>query len=371
MTNVTDVPVGIIGLGGIGNYHAERLIRQGGNLVGGMDVDPEARRRFADAHGVETFDDAEGLYEVADAVLVTTPNSFHEKYAVSALEAGLDVLLEKPLAHSLESAEIIARTARTAPGFCMVGFNNRFSAAAEVLTHYREEGRFGEIRHVEANFIRQRGIPGRGSWFTTDEVSGGGALVDIGVHAIDLGLHFMDFPEIAEVSGVARSQFGGRDDYAYVEMWGDDEGPAGFDVDDSVSAFVRSTEGHTLSLEAAWATNRPACNDFYVRGTEGGAHFDRGTGELTLYESGTGGTNHLSETSVSTRELDTHEAEQAAFLEAVATGEPPARNTVDQALTVQRVVDGIYRSDETGRAVQLGSEPVAHVGEPAEAAQVD
>ncbi|WP_348610243.1 Gfo/Idh/MocA family protein [Halobaculum rarum] len=347
------VRVGIVGLGGIGHHHAERLVSFGADLVGGMDVDAGARERFVREYDAHAFEDAGELYDMVDAVLITTPNRFHEEYAVSALEWGLDVLLEKPLAHTLESAERIAEAAREADGICMVGFNNRFSAPVEVLKHYQAEGRFGDVNHVEANYVRRRGVPGRGSWFTSKGVSGGGSLIDIGVHAIDLALYFLDFPEVVEVSGVARSEFGGRDDYTYIDMWGDDAGPEDFDVDDSVSAFIRTADGATVSLEAAWATNRPKNNDFFVRGTEGGAHFDRDSGDLTLFENGVGGGHHLTDTNVDTREVDPHRAEQAAFLEAVETGEAPTRNTVEQALTVQRVIDGIYRSTETGRAVRL------------------
>mgnify|MGYP006274881787 CR=1 FL=1 len=347
------VRVGIVGLGGIGHHHAERLESLGADLVGGMDVDAGAREHFVREFDAHAFEDAGELYDMVDAVLITTPNRFHEDYAVSALEWGLDVLLEKPLAHTLESAERIAAAAREAEGICMVGFNNRFAAPVEVLKHYQGEGRFGDVNHVEANYVRRRGVPGRGSWFTTKDVSGGGSLIDIGVHAIDLALYFLDFPEVVEVSGVARSEFGGRDDYTYIDMWGDDSGPEDFDVDDSVSAFIRTADGATVSLEAAWATNRPENNDFFVRGTEGGAHFDRGSGDLTLFENGVGGGHHLTDTDVDTREVDTHRAEQAAFLEAVETGEPPTRNTVEQALTVQRVIDGIYRSTDEGQAVRI------------------
>ncbi|WP_277552962.1 Gfo/Idh/MocA family protein [Halobaculum limi] len=347
------VRVGIVGLGGIGHHHAERLESLGADLVGGMDVDADARERFIHRFDAQGFEDPGELYDIVDAVLVTTPNRFHEEYAVSALEWGLDVMLEKPLAHSLESAQRIADAARDADGICMVGFNNRFAAPVEVIKHYQDEGRFGDVSHVEANFIRRRGVPGRGSWFTSKEVAGGGSLIDIGVHAIDLALYFLDFPEIVEVSGVARSEFGGRDDYTYIDMWGDDSGPGDFDVDDSVSAFIRTADGTTVSLEAAWATNRPANNDFFVRGTDAGAHFDRGSGDLTIYENGVGGGHHLTDTDVETRDVDTHRAEQATFLEAVATGVEPSRNTIDQALAVQRVIDGIYRSTESGAAVRL------------------
>ncbi|MDZ5812876.1 Gfo/Idh/MocA family oxidoreductase, partial [Halorubrum sp. AD140] len=286
MTHANDVAVGIVGLGGIGNLHATKLTERGANLVGGMDIDADARAAFHEEFDLQAYDDEAELYEECDAVLVTTPNRFHEEYAVSALEAGLDVLLEKPLAHTLESAERIAAAARDAEGFCMVGFNNRFAEPVQVIRGYQAEGRFGETTHVEANYVRRRGVPGRGSWFTSSDVAGGGALIDIGVHAIDLALYFLGHPEVVEVSGETRSEFGNRDDYAFVHMWGADDGPEGFDVDDSASAFIRDADGNTVSLEVAWATNRPATDEFVVRGTEAGATLDRGSDDLTIHEAG-------------------------------------------------------------------------------------
>lgn len=353
MISANDVAVGIVGLGGIGTHHARQFLDRNANLVGGMDIDADARRRFYNEFGVDTYEDPEELYADCEAVLITTPNRFHEEYATGALEAGLDVLLEKPLAHTLESAERIADTAADAEGFCMVGFNNRFRKPVQVIKHYQDEGRFGETKHVEANYVRRRGVPGRGSWFTSKAVAGGGALIDIGVHAIDLALYFLDHPEVVEVTGETRSEFGGRDDYAYIDTWGGDEGPEGFDVDDSATAFIRGADGSTVSLEVAWAANRPPTDEFVIRGSRAGATFDRGRDELTLHEASVGGGHHLSDTDVTTRDDDSHGAEQDVFLEAVAGGEQPAINTVAEGLAVQRVIAAIYRSSETGRAVRL------------------
>src|SRR6056297_105916 len=313
MTTDSTVRIGIVGLGGIGNHHADRLAAYDAELAGGVDISGGARRKFGEKYSVPTYEDDEALYSVADAVLITTPNRFHEQYAVAALEAGCDVLLEKPLAHSLESAERIVEAAHAAEGFCMVGFNNRFAAPVEVIKQYQAEGRFGEFSHIEANYVRRRGIPGRGSWFTSTEVAGGGSLIDIGVHAIDLALYFLDFPAIAEVSGTARSQFGTREDYAFVEMWGDDIGPQGFDVDDSVSAFIRTAKGQTISLDVAWAVNRPTNDEFILRGTGAGATFDRASHELTIYEDSKAGRDHLTDARIETRASDTHKTEQQYF----------------------------------------------------------
>ncbi|AUX08612.1 oxidoreductase [Halalkaliarchaeum desulfuricum] len=351
--SLEDVRVGVVGLGGIGSHHAERLRESDARLVGGMDIDADARARFAEQFDVPTYGDVDELFDRVDAAFVTTPNRFHEEYAVRAFESGIDVLLEKPLAHTLESAERIADAAADADGFCMLGFHNRFAGSTEAFTHYRREGRFGDITHVEANFLRRRGIPGRGSWFTDLDVAGGGALVDVGVHALDLALYVMGHPTVVEVSGQTRAEFGTSDEYAFVEMWGEDCGPDGFDVEDSATAFLRTADGATISLEVAWAANRPDTREAVVRGTDAGASFDVGGDELTIYEADPGGGNHLADTEITTRSRDAYAAEQRAFLEAVGAGEPPERNTVDEGLQVQRIVDAIYRSAEDGRAVRL------------------
>ncbi|MGB9965807.1 Gfo/Idh/MocA family protein [Halobacterium hubeiense] len=348
------VRVGIVGLGSIGHHHAERLTGLGETLVGGVDVAEPARERFEAEYGVPTFETFEELDDAGvDAVVVTTPNAYHEQYVVAALDAGADVLCEKPLANTLESAERIAEAARDADASCMVGFNSRFLPAAEVLAETIADGELGDVTHVEANYVRRRGVPGRGGWFTTKDVSGGGALVDIGVHAIDLALHFLDFPEVVEVSGETRSEFGTREDYTYLDMWGNDAEDVVFDVDDHATAFVRTAEGQTLSLEVAWAANRPPNNEFVVEGTEGGATLDRNDGALTIHEVGDGGAAHFRDTDVETREEDAHALEQQYFFDAVREGEPIERNTVDQALAVQRVVDAVYRSADAGRAITL------------------
>lgn len=235
----------------------------------------------------------------------------------------------------------------------MTGFKNRFANPVEVIKSFQREGRFGSVRHIEANYIRRRGIPGRGSWFTSQTTSGGGSLIDIGIHAIDLALYFLDFPEVVEVSATTRSSFGSREDYAYIDMWGEDLGPGGFDVDDSVSAFIRCENGSTVSLEAAWATNRPTNHDFLLRGTDAGALFDRNENSLTIYESSTAGADHLSDTNVTTRPNDAMMAEQETFLQGIESNEPPELNTLAEGLTVQRVIDAIYRSSESGRAIRL------------------
>ncbi|WP_226006890.1 Gfo/Idh/MocA family protein [Natrinema salinisoli] len=348
-----DVRTGIVGLGNIGRYHADRLVDLGVPLAGGMDIDAEARASFTDHYDAAVYDDYHDLYDDVDAVVITTPNKFHEEYAVAALERGLHVLLEKPLAHTIESARRIADAASTAEGTFRIGFNNRFLNAVQHIRNRIENGELGEVTHVEANYVRRRGVPGRGTWFTRKEISGGGALIDLGVHAIDLSMYLLGYPDVKEVSGVTRSEFGGRDDYAYLKMWGPDSGPGTFDVDDSASAFVRCAGDRTISLETAWATNRPATHEFVVRGTEAAARFDLKDGDLTIHSAGSDGQDHLLDTAVEMRENDTHTDEQRAFFDAITTSRDIGGG-IDEAMTVQRIVDAIYRSSEGGGTVTLG-----------------
>lgn len=355
---MTGVRVGVVGLGLMGRVHARNARDLGARVVGGADVAAGSREEFAAEFGVPTYETHEALLagEDVDAVVVTTPNRFHEPVAVAALEAGRDVLVEKPLAHTLESAERIAEAAAGAPGFCMLGFHSRFSPAATATRAYADDGRFGRIDHVEATFVRRRGIPSPGSWFTTADLSGGGALIDVGVHVVDLALFVLGFPEPAEVSGVARSNFGGREDYAdpdgFADTWSGAEGE--FDVDDSVSAFLRFSTGQTLSLEVAWATNRPPASELVVRGADAGASFEMEGEVVELYETGNHGVDHYVTSEIDARGgPEGHVAEMEHFLEAVAAGGPPTMNTVREGLAVQRVIDAIYRSAASGRAVAV------------------
>ena len=352
------VRVGVVGLGTMGRSHARNVEELGHEVVAGVDIAAPCRESFGGDFDAATYEHHEGMLADTDvdAVVITTPNRFHEEIAVGALERDCGVLVEKPLAHSVESAERIAAAADRSEGFCMVGFHNRFSPAAVTAKSYAERGRFGDVRHVEANYVRRRGIPGPGTWFTDESLSGGGALIDIGVHVLDLVLHLLDFPEVVEVVGNVRNTFGSRPDYADPEGWSRKDEVEGetFEVDDAVSAFLRCDSGETISLEVAWATNRKPTRDVVLRGTQAGAHMEVGGDEFELLEADTAGVDHYVTSTVSAGPERTGlAAEDECFLEGVTRGEAPPINTVEEGLAVQRVIDAIYESSESHRAVQL------------------
>jgi predicted dehydrogenase len=359
MTDDETARIGIVGLGGMGHNHAGGVEDAGHELVGGADVVAAVRREFESTFDVPTYEGHEELLETEDpdGIIVTTPNAFHADVAVAALERDVNVLVEKPLADTLENAERVADAEADSEGFGMVGFNSRFSASADLFTAYREDGAFGELSHVEGRFLRRRGIPRVGSWFTNRDLSGGGSLIDIGVHLIDFCLHLTDFPEVTEVSAVTRSQFGGRADYAdpdgFAGHWEDTDDDT-FDVDDSASFFLRTADGPTFSLEVAWASNRDPAREVVVRGTDAGARMRVGGDELTVYSCDTRGTDHYVDRDMEgDRDLSSHAAEDALFADAAAAGEAPGTNTVAEGLAVQRVIDAVYRSSEAGEAISL------------------
>ncbi len=348
---------GFVGLGNIAHSHAAHLkTLDNVSLAGGFDVSADAQREFQEEHGGEAFDSFDQMIESVDAVFVCTPNQFHENYVINCLDRGIPVYCEKPLAHTLESAERISEAADHSTSFCMLGFHNRFKTAAVEAVEARESGRLGEITQVDAKYIRRRGIPARGSWFTREDTAGGGALVDIGVHALDLALHLAGFPEVIEVSGQTRSLFGIREDYTYEEMHGTETDPAIFDVDDSVVAMLRCADGTVITLDAAWAANRPDSRNFVVRGVDSGAWFKLGEPDITFYDvnrESPPNADPLPEETITGTARSGRLHAHKMFVDAALTDSEPEWNTVEEAMQVQEIIDAIYTSSETGESVQL------------------
>ncbi|WP_330632948.1 Gfo/Idh/MocA family protein [Halocatena halophila] len=351
MDPTTELDIGIVGLGTHGRHRA-RLLDNAGQRVFGADASKDARNQFDRKFEKHHVTDPEGLFEMElDGIIIATPNKFHAPAAIEAMERGHDVFIEKPLAHTLEAARTIQRVAESTGRLCMVGYQSRFLNVCKILKQYIDEGFFGEIRHVETAYRRRRGVPGRGSWYTAKEIAGGGALIDIGIHVFDLLLYFLEETTVTEMMATTRCDFGSRESYAYLDMWGEDDDANMFDVEDSVSAFLSFSEGTTATVEVAWATNAESAHQYHIHGTEAGALLDitdvlnASTDvhqSLTFYEARTGGAHHYLDSTVTTTPNDPYVAQMETFLEAVATGRDPSINTLEQALAIQRLVHRIY-----------------------------
>ncbi|MFC7142095.1 Gfo/Idh/MocA family protein [Halosimplex aquaticum] len=352
--------IGLVGLGEHGETHAQ-FLQELGHTVHAVDLDPRVKERFLDRYDATMYESLDALFEAGlDAVIISTPNKFHETAALKAFDMDLDVLIEKPLAHDLESAERIVEAAEQTGNICMCGYFHRFRNRCKLAKAYVESGRLGEVRHIDARYMRRRGVPGRGTWYTSREIAGGGALIDVGCFLIDLVLDFYDWPELEQVIATAQSDFGNRPDYAYLEMWGDDDEAKMYDVEDAATAFCEFEGGRTAHLEVAWAANARRRHEYNIRGTEAGVSLDitnplesvepsnAQVRDFRLYEVRSDVVDHYVDSELIPPVNDPFRDELATFLAAVETGESPDRCTAQQALAVQRVIDSIYEATDHG-----------------------
>jgi len=266
--------VGIVGLG-IGRHHL-RAYQQipGVEIVAVADMNPDRLQEFGAANSIPNlYEDYKPLVarDDLDIVNVCTPNFLHAPIAIAAMESGKHVLCEKPLASTLADAEAMVAAAERTGRALQVTFNHRQRGDVLALKAMMDEGRLGRIYHAKAWWLRRNGIPGMGSWFTKKEMAGGGPLIDLGVHMLDMALFLMGEPRAKSVSGAVYAELGprGRGGSGMQKQ----QVGGGYEVEDLASAFIRMEDHATLLLETSWATYR-ANNDEYgvtLYGTEGGA----------------------------------------------------------------------------------------------------
>jgi predicted dehydrogenase len=210
--------------------------------------------------------------EGLDAISVAVPTFLHAPIAIAALERGLHVLSEKPLARNGEEGRSMVAAARKAGRVLDVAFNHRRRGDIQKLKSIIDDGGLGRPYYAKGSWLRRSGIPTLGSWFTNPELAGGGPLADIGVHVLDYSLHLLGEPKVLSVSAQTHSELGPQG------LGGNARYTAGstshkFEVEDFASAFIRLEGGGTLILEAGWASYREVDDllDFTVYGTAGGA----------------------------------------------------------------------------------------------------
>jgi predicted dehydrogenase len=352
--HVSDVRLGIIGAGAISGYACRDLAAHPEvRIVAVADVSEPRRESLASRYRIErTFATPEALLEDdgIDAVYIAVPNVHHAPVALAALAAGKHALLEKPFAFDHGAAlEVAAAAARSGKVF-MVGMNQRFERVAQKTRLLVESGRLGDVYHVQAFWQRRAGIPRIGSWFGNKSIAGGGALLDIGVHMLDLSLHLVGNFRPVTVSGATYTRFGNRGlgDGA----WGLSERVHGvFDVDDFATALIRLDGGTTVSLTASWAAHQEQGNaqDVVLYGTEGSAavYADR------LYRAGDVPGEYVTVQGPAAGALPYPHASRFHHFVNVVLGTETAAIPVSESLAVQRILDAVYESATAGREVAL------------------
>jgi len=354
---VTEICVAIIGVGSIAklahlpNYAKADQV----HVVGFVDTDLERARAVAASYAAEhhapepvVADTLVGLMAQThvDAVSICTANASHAALAMEALEAGLHVLLEKPMTVSLDQAHRLRKVAAASGRVCMIGMSHRFRQDVEVLRRFIEAGELGEIYYAKTRILRRRGTPA--GWFTDAEHSGGGPLMDIGVHALDLAWWLAGTPPIRTVSGMLCKAIG-RDAIDFVPRW---ESSASHNADNAIystedfaSAFLRFEGGLAMQLEVSWSLNGPEDDALKLDlfGSRGGISLD----PLQFYH-----TSHrvLAAQSLSVPMGDLYHREIEHFLSCIRTGETPVCDVV-QGEAVVEMLEMIAHSSAVGREV--------------------
>jgi len=341
------VNVGVVGVG-IGHLHIEGYSKcPEARVLAVCDINEDRAHRVAAEFGVpHVYTDYNEMLrlESIDAVSVCTPNHLHAPVTIAAFEAGKHVICEKPLAMTPEEGKAMVAASKNAGKKFMTAFNNRFRGDTQVLKRFIENGDLGEIYYAKTGWIRRKGIPGMGGWFTTKSMSGGGPLIDIGVHVLDLALWLMGNPKAVSVSGAAYAKFGPRGEGT--GTWGIAEKDGLYDVEDLAAAFIRLDTGATVMLEASWASHieRDVIYTNLV-GTKGGADVE----PLRIYTDMRGTTVDITP---GFPHQSGHEMEIRHFVDCMLNGTEPI-STGEHGLEVTRILDATYRSAETGREVIL------------------
>jgi predicted dehydrogenase len=341
--------IGLVGVGGIG--HDQHLPGWGkvpfAEVKAIADLSQNALDRVPDpGTPLQRFTDWRKLVEQPDLDIVDicTPNRTHTAIAVAALAAGKHVLCEKPLATTPAEVRSMIDTANRANRLLMAAQHYRFDPASQQMKALIDAGMLGHISYIRAQWLRRRLLPPRPT-FIEQRLSGGGAVLDIGVHVLDLAYWFLGAPEPVSVTAFTAAKLALREDLS--SLWGDWDRQR-FDVEDFGAGFVRFASGSVLTLEVSWLAFQPERELIRLQcfGERGGLVWPDGI--------------VVGETNRTPWDLKAHEAprgfghqeEIRQFAAAVRDGSPspvPAAQT----LNVTRILEAFYLSAECGREVML------------------
>ncbi len=343
------VRVGVIGLG-MGRYHIEGYrAHPEVEVVAVADPDEARLCEIGDRYGVtRRYTSGEQMIESErlDIVSVVTPNQFHAPLTIKALEAGCHVLCEKPMAMNANEARLMLAAAQQAGRRIMINFSYRFTEQSWALKQQVESGILGEVYFARTVWHRRRGLPGFGGWFGQKSLSGGGPLIDLGVHRLDLALWLMGYPQPVWVMGSTYNAIGS----ALAQKCG-----AAFDVEDMAVGLVKFENGATLEIEASWAANIRETELMETRlyGTRGGL-VQRNVEETYKFEA-----EVYVERDGAHFDMKLHPPfppvpnPMCYFVDCILRDEPHVA-TGEEGLRVMEILDALYASAAEGRPVRVG-----------------
>jgi predicted dehydrogenase len=350
---MTRLGVAVVGAGSIATAHLDAYRRQHeAEIVAVCDRHPERAAALASRYGIEQVHDSVDALLADDrveAVSLCTANASHAELAVAVLQAGRHVLVEKPLATTLEDALAVERAAAASGRVAQVGFVRRFSGNVVTLKRFVDAGELGEIYYARATNLRRAGHPG--GWYGDRDRSGGGPLIDIGSHVLDLAWYLMGRPVPVAVSGNAYARLGERPGVGPRRYRATDTG-RGSSVEDLANAVVRFENGASLLLEASYSLHAPQDRlSVSVHGDLGGAEVEP---ELRIATERHGTMLNLTP-QIDHLSFDADEGfggEIGHFVRSCQGLEVPLAPVAD-GVAVTRMVEAVYRSAAAGREVLL------------------
>ena len=358
---------GIVGCGGIARQKHMPAITKLSDLCEATafcDIIPERTETIKKEFGVKNaklYTDYKELVndKNVDIVYVLTPNVSHSPITVAAFEAGKHVLCEKPMAHTAADAKKMIDAWKKSKKQFSIAYQNRFRPEVQALHKACTAGELGDIYYAKAHAIRRRAVPTWGV-FADKSKQGGGPLIDIGTHALDLTLWMMNNYEPVSVSGSVFYKMGNLPSAVEGNVFGPWD-PKTYEVEDSAFGLIKMKNGASIYLESSWAINLAKSREqsCTLCGTLGGAELFSGmsySNEL-IYNtvrhgmfteekaSGGGGVAYFSGGSE-----DPGTSEARYWLNAIKNDTPPMVDP-NQAYVVTQILEGIYKSAETGKEV--------------------
>lgn len=344
---------GVIGVGNIGqSAHLPSYDSiEDTELTAICDIDQERLSDIAEEYGVDskhTYEDYEEMLaeEELDVVSVCTPTWAHYEQTLTALKAGLHVLCEKPPAMNTEEVVEMSETAEAEDKVFAIGFNNRFLLESQTLKKHINKGNLGDIYYAKAGWLRRRGNPH--GWFTKKELSGGGPLIDCGVHALDLTWWFMGCPQPVSVTASTYQKFGNYEVEGIGQYWamsGNKEGV--FDTEDLATAFIKFANGATMVFDVSWAINGKDTGIYSkVFGEKAGANYS----PLKFY--GEIDNNVMDFEPKLNLEVNAQKEKVVNFINHIQ-GEEELLCPGKQSIALTQIVDAIYESGKTGEMVKI------------------
>lgn len=349
------IRVAIIGTGNISHCHmgGYKTYADKCEVVAVCDIDEEKVKKYAEKYSVPAYytDYNEMLAkEKIDAVSVCTWNAEHKGATVAALRAGCKVLCEKPMAMNTAEGEEMMAVSKETGNLLMIGFVRRFGNDAAIMKKFLEGGTMGDLYYAKATYLRRNGWPG--GWFGDKRYAGGGPLIDLGVHVIDLVRFLAGNPKPISVFGVTYNNLGPNRASGGQDWVSSTKGDFVYDVEDFASAMIKFDNGLTLQVEASFNLNIKADKgEIELFGTKAGAKLDPQVEIFTDMNGMFVNTKPTGNTGLSMDGL--FEGEIKHFL-ACCAGETECIATAEDGVTLMNILDAIYESARTGHEVQIG-----------------